>query len=292
MGRIRTLKPGFFRSESLSRCSLEARITFAGLWTEADDHGRGDATARLLATALWPWDNPTDEQVRSWMRELVDTEHIAIYEHRGRPIFQVLRWSEHQAAAYRRGTSNYPAPPENPPSATPLHDSARPEVQESAGTDRTGLEGMGVDREGEQTGPTPGLGTYAEIVGQAVDIYAEWVYAIDPTKCRQVPSRYKAGIAKNALTEHDDELHRYVVRNQMATPADIARDVLGVKGIGGPPPKPPCVPAWHADPDCPQCAGDGLTNTAEVDAPAIYGPCPCRRAEPYTMTPTEDTPNA
>lgn len=288
MGRIRTLKPGFFRSESLSRCSLEARITFAGLWTEADDHGRGDATARLLATALWPWDNPTDDQVRSWLRELAETEHIALYEHRGRPIFQVLRWSEHQSAAYRRGTTNFPAPPETTPSDTPSHDSARPDVQESAGTEQNRTDGMGEDVGGEQTGLTPSAATPDEVVSQSVDIYAEWVYAVDPTKCRQIPSRYKAGIAKNALTNHGTELHRHLARNPSATPADLARDVLGVKGIGGPPPK-PYAPAWHADPDCPRCAGDGLTNMAEEHEPAVYAPCPCRRAEPYPTTTTEDS---
>lgn len=280
MGRIRTLKPGFFRSESLSRCSLEARITFAGLWTEADDHGRGDATARLLATALWPWDNPTDEQVRTWLRELAETDHIALYEHRGRPLFQVLRWADHQSASYRRGNSTYPAPPETDPTDTPLHDSARLDVQESAGTEQNRTDGMGEDVGGEQTGLTPSAVTPDEVVGQSVDIYAEWVYAVDPTKCKQIPSRYKTGIAKNTLTNHGEELHRYLRRNPGATPADLARDVLGVKGIGEPPPK-ACAPAWHADPDCPQCAGDGLTNTAAEHAPAVYGPCSCRRAEPY-----------
>ncbi len=272
MGRIRTIKPGFFRSKSLSRCSLEARITFAGLWTEADDQGRGDATARLLATALWPWDNPTDEEIDEWLQELADTGHIVLYPHRDGRLFQVLRWTEHQAAAYRRGVSELPPPPEKPTTPDPLHTSARDGVQESASLDRRGVEGSGVEGNGLD------CAEHVELVRQSVDIYAEWVYATNPDKCRTTPARYKRGIARNAEKDHAAEIAQHLTAHPNATAADIAGRVLGVPGLGNT--TTPPAPDWHANPHCEHCDGSGIARLDDIGQ-GTYGPCECRRPEPY-----------
>ena len=39
MSRQRMVKPEFFDSESLAKCSMAARLAFIGLWVEADDFG-------------------------------------------------------------------------------------------------------------------------------------------------------------------------------------------------------------------------------------------------------------
>lgn len=112
MGRIRTLKPEFFRSRSLARCSRDARLTFEGLWCEADDHGRGVADPRVLKGSIWPLDDDLGWQdVENHLHELADTGHIVIYEADGERYFEVQRWSDHQSAAYRRGSPVYPLPP-------------------------------------------------------------------------------------------------------------------------------------------------------------------------------------
>lgn len=275
MSRIRTIKPGFFRSKSLSQCSLEARITFAGLWTEADDQGRGDATPRLLATALWPWDNPTDEEVDEWLHELADTGHIALYPYRDSQLFQVLRWTEHQAAAYRRGVSDLPPPPEMGTTPDRLHTSARPVVQESAigVQESASLEGNGQD-EAEHASSAN------DVVRQSVDIYAEWVYATEPEKCRTTAARYKRGIARNAAKDHADEIATHLKWHPTATAADIAAKVLGVPGIGSTREQRPPQQTWHFDPACDEHGADGMVTMPDGGAGSPV-PCPCRRAEPY-----------
>ena len=148
MARTRTLKPSFFRSQSLAKCSKDARLMFAGLLVVADDEGRGDATARLLATELFPWDNPADEEVDGWLNELAATDHIVLYEHRGKRLFAIPTFVEHQSAAYRRGGSKLPPPPgfDDDP-----HKVAQPVVQEDAEpclnrTEQKGKEEKGTDR--------------------------------------------------------------------------------------------------------------------------------------------------
>lgn len=128
MPRIRTLKPEFFRSRSLAKCSVEARLTFAGLWTEADDHGRGIADPRILKGTLWPLDDDvTHEHVSSHIRMLIATGHIRLYETDGETYFEIINWEDHQAAAYRRGEPKYPAP------ETYLGDVSHARMKESEG---------------------------------------------------------------------------------------------------------------------------------------------------------------
>jgi len=143
MGRIRTIKPEFFRSRSLARCPLAARMTFAGLWTEADDYGRGVADPRILKGALWPLDDDiTHSHVSAHLDVLTETGHIRLYEHGGETYYEVANWSEHQAAAYRRGEPKYPAPEEYLAPVSHLR------VQESADSTSTGA-GSGRELEGK-----------------------------------------------------------------------------------------------------------------------------------------------
>lgn len=146
MGRIRTIKPEFFRSRSLARCPVAARLTFAGLWTEADDHGRGVADPRIIKGALWALeDDVTHQHVSAHLRVLAETGHIRLYEVAGETYYEVANWDRHQAAAYRRGEPKHPAPDGY------LDDVSHDDVQESAaGTQESagreqGREGKGED---------------------------------------------------------------------------------------------------------------------------------------------------
>lgn len=112
MGRIRTIKPEFFRSRSLAKCERDARTTFAGLWTEADDHGRGIADVRLLKGAIWPLDDDiSPEMIERFLTQLSRTGHIQLYNVDGERYYEIVNWEKHLAAAYRRGNPVHPEPP-------------------------------------------------------------------------------------------------------------------------------------------------------------------------------------
>lgn len=127
MARIRTLKPEYFRSLSLAQCSRDARLTFAGLWCEADDHGRGKADPRLLKGAIWSLDDDvTPAEVDSHLARLEETGHIWLYLVEGERYFEIVAWERHQAPAYRRGRAVYPDA-----TGTIPHDPACKEVQDA-----------------------------------------------------------------------------------------------------------------------------------------------------------------
>lgn len=111
--RIRSLKPEFFRSESLAKVTPLARMTFMGLWTEADDYGRGIANPRIVKGALWSLDDDiTVDVVTMHLNTLASTGHISLYKESDdeKIYFVVNKFVEHQSAAFRRGKAKYPDP--------------------------------------------------------------------------------------------------------------------------------------------------------------------------------------
>lgn len=130
MGRMRTMKPEFFKSRSLAKLPREARMTFAGLWTEADDFGNGIADERLLKGAIWPLDDDIEPlHVSAHLRMLAASLHIQLYAVGDETYFHIINFTKHQAAAYRRGEPKFPGPGAGQPLDP---DPAREGVQKSA----------------------------------------------------------------------------------------------------------------------------------------------------------------
>lgn len=179
-GRNRSLKGEFFRSESLARCSIPARLTFAGLWSEADDYGRGIANVRLLKGALWALDDEITVVVVEDHLQQLAREHIVLYEVDGKRYYVVLNWQKHQAAAYRRGEAVHPAPPSDPRNAAEceLQHLAHVGMQESAVSGRE-EEGK-VEEEGESAS--------ADARPDPIAAEFEQIWAVYPKRDRQKES--------------------------------------------------------------------------------------------------------
>lgn len=119
MPRIRTIKPEFFTSLTIDKLTLTAQRTFVGLWTYADDHGRGLDDTRLIKAAIWPLrDSHTAAKVEKDMKALADLDLIKRYEIDGGRYFQILGWAEHQRVN-RPSTSRIPQVPSPEDSVKP-----------------------------------------------------------------------------------------------------------------------------------------------------------------------------
>lgn len=131
MARMRTVKPEFFRSATIGKLDRDARLLFIGMWTEADDHGRGLAEPRHLAGSLFPFDRDVNERkISKWLRELVDVVCsdgerglVRLYDANGSTYYAIRNWW-HQKVN-RPGAPRYPGPPSEslfdppPPNGTP-----------------------------------------------------------------------------------------------------------------------------------------------------------------------------
>lgn len=110
MARIRTIKPEFFTSLTVASISVEARLTFIGLWTHVDDEGRCVDDARLVKAAVWPLDDRTAADVERDLQALTESSLIARYEAGGRRYLAVRGFAEHQRIN-RPTPTKIPAPP-------------------------------------------------------------------------------------------------------------------------------------------------------------------------------------
>ncbi len=138
MARSRIIKPEFFRSRSLSRVSIPARITFIGLWADADSAGRGLAHPVILKGVIWPLDDEiTPQDISDHLEELAG-EHIQLYTVGEDTYYAVTSWEKHQSASYRTGESKFPAP-EVVQLAQPAVQVARTPVHKEKGREGKGI---------------------------------------------------------------------------------------------------------------------------------------------------------
>lgn len=119
MARIRTIKPGFFRSESVAALDFGTRLTWAGLWTYCDDQGRGVDNPRIIKAELWALDDDyTHNNVADDLDTLESAGMICRYEVDGKSYLHVVKWSDHQVV----NNPNKEALPR-----CPTHDNAPPQ---------------------------------------------------------------------------------------------------------------------------------------------------------------------
>lgn len=101
MARIRSIKPEFFTSKTLSTLPWRARLTFIGLWTYCDDGGRCQDDPTLIRAALFIRDDDvTDADVEFDLHELevagLIERYVGMFRNKERPLLQICGWSEHQ----------------------------------------------------------------------------------------------------------------------------------------------------------------------------------------------------
>ena len=224
MARIRSVKPEFFTSLDTADLSIPARFLFIGLWTYADDEGRGIADPRLVKADLHPLDDQVSSQdIAALLDELEANRRIERYEVDGRPLFQVVNW--HHQKIDRRTPSKYPAPRRS------LGDTAtngQRDRDEDSPPDRIGsldrIPGSSIQSQPE-SGAEPGY-------PQTTDRSELVVLAIAKAQAAEKPAvrnreAYTAKCARNARTEHGEKIADLVERYPTA-PADvIAGHILG-----------------------------------------------------------------
>lgn len=118
MPRIRTIKPDFFKSEDVSALPMRARLTWIGLWTQCDDHGRYKDSARLIKGDLWSLEDVSLADIEEDLAALAAANRIARYQVDGKHYLVIVNWHKHQAIN-RPSKGVHPAPPFPMASADP-----------------------------------------------------------------------------------------------------------------------------------------------------------------------------
>lgn len=238
MARIRTIKPEFFTSLAVASLPLEARLTFIGLWTHADDAGRCVDDPRLIKAAVWPLDDRVSADVEGDLKILTEASLIGRYKVRERSYIWVCNWGEHQRI--NRPTESKLPPPEDADETDPPPPVAqrvtcptctdRPLTDDSVSTHGGLTEGSLPERKGREQGTginPPALAAVADTPGsQIVTLFAvpdievptnagtitkEWIdhCTANGVKLPQtIIKRYAAGIGRALRDRHDPGLIR------------------------------------------------------------------------------------
>jgi hypothetical protein len=130
MARIRSIKPEFWKSESIACHDMFTRLVFIGLWTYVDDNGVGLDNPKLVAAELFPLEEDfagVSRDLRESLARLADTGRIRRYTVDGKAYLAIVNWSEHQKID-RPAKARYPEPddPRATPTPPPSRGNARP----------------------------------------------------------------------------------------------------------------------------------------------------------------------
>lgn len=154
MARIRTIKPGFFRSEDVSALPLRARLTWIGLWTQCDDQGRTKDNVKLIKADVWPLDPVSLTDIEDDLVTLADHGRIVRYEVDGRRYLEITNWRDHQSIN-RPSESKLPGPPSTGNGSYPQV-SPHARLTEHSLQEGKGREGKGTRaRDSNGAGPEP-----------------------------------------------------------------------------------------------------------------------------------------
>ena len=155
MGRIRTIKPGFFRHFDLYTAERETglplRVAFAGLWTAADREGRFKWRPDELKLDCLPFDPVDFSRV---LHALTTRGFIRRYTANGRAYGCIPSWSRHQVINNRESPSELPEAPTADESVTSTRE---PRVDDACPTPLVHAQAEG-EQEGEQEGNGNGTG--------------------------------------------------------------------------------------------------------------------------------------
>lgn len=115
MGRIRYLKPDFFKDEDLVEHPFWIRLLFQGLWTIADKEGRLEDRPKRIKADLFPYENVDVEEGLSELSKIKNHStrpFIQRYEANGEAYIQIVNWHKHQKPHHTEKESLIPpAPP-------------------------------------------------------------------------------------------------------------------------------------------------------------------------------------
>lgn len=108
MARIRSIKPEFWTSEQILKCSASARLLFIGLWNFCDDFGRHPFSARQVKAEVFPSDSLSEKTVMKLLQELSSNGLISIYRAGNKDYFYVTGW--HHQRIDKPQPAKYPDP--------------------------------------------------------------------------------------------------------------------------------------------------------------------------------------
>lgn len=113
--RIRSIKPGFWRSDDIDKLDWNARLVFIGLWSYVDDNGVGRDRLSDVVADLFSGDLSVDPpEILRRVSLALDTLHagdqLRRYAVDGKAYLYITKWDSHQLVK-NPNKPRFPLPP-------------------------------------------------------------------------------------------------------------------------------------------------------------------------------------
>ena len=87
MARKRMIDPNFWSDEKLGECSIQERLLFMGLISNADDEGYGRANPKLLKSLIFPYDDLRASDLEKWLSHLGRLNIVVLFKYDGQTYY-------------------------------------------------------------------------------------------------------------------------------------------------------------------------------------------------------------
>lgn len=96
MARKRMIDPNFWTDEKLGECSIQERLLFMGLISNADDEGYGRANLKLLKSIIFPYDEIKVSDIEKWINHLSQFNIVIIFKYDEQTYYWLPNFLKHQ----------------------------------------------------------------------------------------------------------------------------------------------------------------------------------------------------
>lgn len=206
MSRIRTIKPEFWVSEQIIACSPNARLLFIGMWNFVDDNGVHPTSYIRLKAEIFPADNCTAEEIKTWINELVHNGLIREYSIDDKSYWIITGWKQHQRID--KPTYRHPLPQSDlkkigDNSTTTRRESNEPSsstlnpLDELSTTEWKGMESNGMEKDICEVETSPDVVADTDSLAGMNEIFQHWQTVMNHPRAKFDTKRQRA--IKNSL---------------------------------------------------------------------------------------------
>lgn len=96
MARRRMIDPNFWESEDVSKLTIRQRLLLIGLFSNADDYGRGRAKPTYIRSVVFPYDDISVDEIREDLEAIRRHISIVFYEVDGNSYYEFQNWDKWQ----------------------------------------------------------------------------------------------------------------------------------------------------------------------------------------------------
>jgi len=106
------IDPNFWISEDVAKLSHDERLLFIGLFSIADDYGKGKGNPSYIRASIYPYEDIPLKKIEEWCVNISRVTNICFYRVDDKTYYKFMGWDRWQTVSHPT-PSSIPEPPES-----------------------------------------------------------------------------------------------------------------------------------------------------------------------------------